>query len=72
MCTETISMRKEFATDLLKKMIENQGRDIDRNKTFRMIEDMLWHAENEEDKKFKTNQALIGIQHLFQECAIKV
>ena len=60
-CRETTSLRKDFVTNLLKEMIENQGREVGINEIFEMIEDILRYLENEEDKEYERNQALIGI-----------
>ena len=65
-CAETISMRKEFATNWLKEIIEYKCRDIDANKIFWVIEDTLWYAENKEDEECKRNQVLIGIEHFWR------
>ena len=41
------------------------------NKIFEMMEDILRYLEDEEDKDYETNQALMEMQHLFRGYAIK-
>ena len=58
--TETMKIRKEFVTELLKEMFENKDREVDVNEIFEMIEDILRYLE-EEEGEYKTNQAIMGI-----------
>ena len=54
-------MRKEFITELLKEMFQNKDREVDVNKIFEMIKDILRYLEEEDDEEYETNQAIMGI-----------
>ena len=71
MCKGTEYMRKTFVEDLLKDMLENQEKEVNVNEMFGMIEDTLRCLEKEEEEEHETNQATIGMQHLFRGHAIK-
>jgi len=71
MCKGTEHMRKTFVEDLVKEMLENKEKEVNVNEMFGIIEDILRYLEKEQEEEYETNQAIIGMQHLFRGYAIK-
>ena len=50
----------------MSKLIIFQSREVDTDKIFLFVEDILRHLENEEREEYKINQYLLRMQNLFR------
>ena len=70
--SETKQLRLSFVKDLVKEIVKEKLINININKIFSFIKDILQYLENDDSEKYEINQEMIEMQDLFRGFIIKV
>ena len=65
-------MRKDFIWELVIELVKNKSEEVSVDVIILFVEDILQYLENEEEKEYKTNQHLVGMQELFRGYVVVV